>query len=98
MPAYAITKAAALVATTKWAMKLASEGFVVVTISPGVADISETSEFRLYRALYAWQLTRWTVQVPPRYERRIRKLESSTPRRDSRLCVCRLWSNQSPRS
>ena len=42
MPAYAMTKAAALVATTKYALILASEGFVVVSLSPGLVDVSGT--------------------------------------------------------
>ena len=42
MPAYSMTKAAALIATTKWAVLLAPEGFVVVAVSPGLVDTSDT--------------------------------------------------------
>ena len=42
MAAYGMTKAAALVATVKFAVNLAPEGFTVVTISPGLVDTSET--------------------------------------------------------
>lgn len=41
--AYGITKAATVLATTKWAVKLKDEGFVVVSLSPGMADTSGTS-------------------------------------------------------
>ncbi|PIL30293.1 hypothetical protein GSI_07474 [Ganoderma sinense ZZ0214-1] len=41
--AYARTKAAALLATTKFAVKLEDEGFVVVTLSPGMVDCSATA-------------------------------------------------------
>ena len=44
MPAYSMTKAAALIATTKWAIKLKDEGFIVVTINPGLVDTSGTRE------------------------------------------------------
>ena len=44
MAAYGMTKAAALIATTKWAVKLQDEGFVVVTMSPGLVDTSETAD------------------------------------------------------
>ncbi|KAI0674060.1 NAD-P-binding protein [Trametes maxima] len=40
--AYGVTKAAQVLATTKWALKLKGEGFVVVTLSPGLVDTSET--------------------------------------------------------
>ena len=40
--AYIMTKAAALVATTKFAVKLRDEGFVVVTFCPGRVDCSAT--------------------------------------------------------
>ena len=42
MAAYGMTKAAALVATVKFAINLASEGFTIVTISPGLVDTSGT--------------------------------------------------------
>ncbi|KAI0753731.1 NAD-P-binding protein [Fomes fomentarius] len=42
--AYGITKAATVLATTKWAVKLKDERFVVVSLSPGMADTSGTSE------------------------------------------------------
>ncbi|RPD54459.1 NAD-P-binding protein [Lentinus tigrinus ALCF2SS1-6] len=38
MAAYGMTKAAALIATTKWAVKLQHEGFIVVSVSPGRID------------------------------------------------------------
>ncbi|PIL30295.1 hypothetical protein GSI_07476 [Ganoderma sinense ZZ0214-1] len=41
--AYSMTKAAALIAATKFAVKLADEGFVVVTICPGMVDCSATA-------------------------------------------------------
>ena len=40
--AYGITKAAALMAATKWAVKLQGEGFVVVSVSPGLVDTTGT--------------------------------------------------------
>nr|VWO95393.1 Dipeptidyl peptidase IV [Ganoderma boninense] len=43
MVAYGMTKAAALLATTKFAVKLQDEGFVVVTLSPGMVDCSATA-------------------------------------------------------
>ena len=42
MLAYCMTKSAAYLATTKWALKLAPEGFVVVSLSPGLVDVSDT--------------------------------------------------------
>ncbi|TFK84088.1 NAD-P-binding protein [Polyporus arcularius HHB13444] len=42
MTAYGMTKAAALIATTKYAVKLQDEGFVVVAVSPGLVDNSDT--------------------------------------------------------
>lgn len=42
MAAYGITKAATLMATAKYAIKLKGEGFVVVSLAPGVVDISDT--------------------------------------------------------
>ena len=42
MAAYGITKAATLMATTKYAVKLQDEGFVVVSLAPGVVDVSDT--------------------------------------------------------
>ena len=42
MPAYSMTKAAALIATTKWAIKLKDEGFIVVSVSPGLVDTAGT--------------------------------------------------------
>ena len=42
MTAYGMTKAASLVAATKWAVKLAPEGFTVITLSPGLVDTSDT--------------------------------------------------------
>ncbi|PIL30305.1 hypothetical protein GSI_07488 [Ganoderma sinense ZZ0214-1] len=41
--AYSMTKAAALIAATKFAVKLQDEGFVVVTICPGMVDCSATA-------------------------------------------------------
>ena len=43
MAAYGMTKAAALIATTKFAIKLQNEGFVVITIAPGMVDTSATA-------------------------------------------------------
>ncbi|KAI1795287.1 NAD(P)-binding protein [Ganoderma leucocontextum] len=43
MSAYGMTKAAALIATTKFAIKFKDEGFVVVTLSPGTVDTSATA-------------------------------------------------------
>ena len=43
MVGYGMTKAAALIATTKFALKLKDEGFVVITLSPGVVDCSATA-------------------------------------------------------
>ncbi|KAI0646060.1 NAD-P-binding protein [Trametes meyenii] len=42
--AYGMTKAAAEIATLKWAIKLKDEGFVVITLSPGLVNTSGTSE------------------------------------------------------
>ncbi|KAI1795383.1 NAD(P)-binding protein [Ganoderma leucocontextum] len=42
MSAYGMTKAAALIATTKFAVKLKDEGFIVCSLSPGLVDVSET--------------------------------------------------------
>ncbi|RPD64665.1 NAD(P)-binding protein [Lentinus tigrinus ALCF2SS1-7] len=42
MVAYCMSKAAAHVATTKWAIHLKDEGFIVVSINPGLVDTSET--------------------------------------------------------
>ncbi|PIL26450.1 hypothetical protein GSI_12208 [Ganoderma sinense ZZ0214-1] len=43
MVAYGMTKAAAVIATTKFAIKLKDEGFVVVTLAPGMVDTSATA-------------------------------------------------------
>ena len=42
MAAYQVTKAAALMAATKWALKLKGEGFIVVSLTPGLVDTSDT--------------------------------------------------------
>ncbi|KAI0696863.1 NAD-P-binding protein [Cerioporus squamosus] len=42
MAAYGIAKAGALIATTKYALKLQDEGFVVVAVNPGLVDNSGT--------------------------------------------------------
>ncbi|KAI0696857.1 NAD-P-binding protein [Cerioporus squamosus] len=42
MGAYACSKAAGLLATTKYALKLQDEGFVVVAVNPGLVDNSGT--------------------------------------------------------
>ena len=42
MPAYGMSKAASIIAATKWAVKLAPEGFTVVNLSPGLVDTRET--------------------------------------------------------
>ena len=41
--AYGISKAAALIVTTKFALKLKDEGFVVVALEPGVVDTTGTA-------------------------------------------------------
>ena len=43
MVGYGMTKAAALIATTKFALKLKDEGFVVIPLSPGMVDCSATA-------------------------------------------------------
>ncbi|PIL26451.1 hypothetical protein GSI_12209 [Ganoderma sinense ZZ0214-1] len=42
MAAYGMSKAAALIATTKFAVKLKDEGFVAVSLNPGFVDVSGT--------------------------------------------------------
>lgn len=42
MVAYCATKAAAVMVATKWALELKDEGFVVVTLTPGLVDTSGT--------------------------------------------------------
>ncbi|KAI0646046.1 NAD-P-binding protein [Trametes meyenii] len=42
MAAYGTTKAAQVLVTTKWALKLKDEGFVVITLSPGLVDTTQT--------------------------------------------------------
>ncbi|KAI0694707.1 NAD-P-binding protein [Earliella scabrosa] len=42
MSSYGMTKAAALIATVKWALKLKDEGFAVVNLSPGLVDTTGT--------------------------------------------------------
>ena len=42
LAAYSITKCAALMATTKWAAKLQSEGFIVTSLTPGLVDTTGT--------------------------------------------------------
>ena len=39
---YCTTKCAAVMATTKWAIKLQREGFIVVSLTPGLVDTSGT--------------------------------------------------------
>ena len=39
-----MTKAAAWIATVKWALKLKDEGFVVVSLSPGLVDTMGTKD------------------------------------------------------
>ena len=43
MCAYGMTKAAAHIATTKFALQLKDEGFVVVTLDPGVVNTGATA-------------------------------------------------------
>ena len=43
MAAYGMAKAAALVATTKFAAKLKDEGFIIVSLNPGLVDVSGTT-------------------------------------------------------
>ena len=40
--AYCTTKAGALMATTKWALRLKDEGFAVVSLNPGMVDVTGT--------------------------------------------------------
>ncbi|KAI0742373.1 hypothetical protein C8Q80DRAFT_1273059 [Daedaleopsis nitida] len=42
MVGYCVTKAAGLMATTKWALKLKDEGFVVTSLNPGMVDTTGT--------------------------------------------------------
>ncbi|KAM5539650.1 hypothetical protein V8D89_006759 [Ganoderma adspersum] len=52
--AYGMTKAAAIVATTKFAMQLKHEGFVVVTLDPGLVNTSGTtplSDFDAFKGM-----------------------------------------------
>ncbi|KAI0351045.1 NAD-P-binding protein [Trametes cingulata] len=42
MVAYGTTKAAAVMITTKWALQLKNEGFVVVSLAPGLVDTTGT--------------------------------------------------------
>ena len=42
MAAYGMSKAASLIAVTKWAVKLAPEGFTVVNVAPGMVNTKET--------------------------------------------------------
>ncbi|KAI0326871.1 NAD-P-binding protein [Cubamyces sp. BRFM 1775] len=42
MVAYGITKAAAVMIATKWATKLKDDGFVVVSLAPGLVDTTAT--------------------------------------------------------
>ncbi|KAI0646063.1 NAD-P-binding protein [Trametes meyenii] len=41
--AYSMTKAAAEMATLNWALTLADEGFIVITMHPGSVDVSKTT-------------------------------------------------------
>lgn len=41
--AYGMSKAAATIATTKFALKLKDEGFIAVTLDPGAVDTSGTA-------------------------------------------------------
>ena len=43
MAAYGMTKAAAVMAATKFAIMLKDEGFVVVTLAPGMVNTSATA-------------------------------------------------------
>ena len=44
MAAYHVTKCAAHMVTTKWALKLKDEGFVVVSLTPGLVDTTGTQD------------------------------------------------------
>ncbi|KAI0742351.1 hypothetical protein C8Q80DRAFT_902287 [Daedaleopsis nitida] len=55
MAAYQITKAAALMATTKYALKLKDDRFVVVSLTPELVDGSDTSRRRYCEALPPWR-------------------------------------------
>ncbi len=48
MLAYCATKAAAVMVATKWALELKDEGFVVVTLTPGLVDTSGTTGAFVY--------------------------------------------------
>ena len=50
MVAYSVTKAAELMAATKWALKLKDEGFVVISLTPRLVDTSSTSKCRSPRS------------------------------------------------
>ncbi|KAH9916607.1 NAD-P-binding protein [Epithele typhae] len=52
--AYGMTKSAELIAATKWAMHLDSERFVVVSLSPGLVDSSQTLEQDDRAAIREW--------------------------------------------
>ncbi|EIW57123.1 NAD-P-binding protein [Trametes versicolor FP-101664 SS1] len=40
--AYSMSKAASMLATAKWALQLKDEGFIVVTLAPGLVDTTDT--------------------------------------------------------
>ncbi len=42
LSAYSMSKAAAMLATAKWALQLKDEGFTVVTLAPGLVDTTDT--------------------------------------------------------
>ena len=53
MAAYGITKAAAVMVATKWANKLKDDGFVVVSLAPGLVDTTGTiGESGMYSVVY----------------------------------------------
>lgn len=71
MLAYCMTKSAAYLATTKWALKLAPEGFAVFTVSPGLVDTTDTvgengdpeGRAHLEGIVEAWKAKGFTVKL-----------------------------------
>ena len=71
MVAYGMTKSSGHVATTKWALKLAPEGFAVFTVSPGLVDTTDTvgengdpeGRAHLEGIVEAWKAKGFTVKL-----------------------------------
>ena len=84
MAAYGMSKAAALVATTKFAVKLKDEGFIVISLNPGLVDVSGTTGgsgkpiLRMYVIGIDWQglgnlrdtalVSRWSAKFGASFE------------------------------